>query len=145
MNAFKDMVLDRNIDAGGLFVVEKAVPEFRKDAGFLPRKVPYGVDVSGKKIVFHIHTVENIFRYDDLIRERRFYVVDMLGYLKRVSFSKKQIYAADTGIYRLRKEDTFRVKSDMQDDSKTVEKKTEKSSSGLWFMVASLSFSTAYA
>ena len=82
MNAFKDMVLDRNIDAGGLFVVEKAVPEFRKE-------VPYGVDVSGKKIVFHIHTVENIFRYDDLIRERRFYVVDMLGYLKKGIFFKK--------------------------------------------------------
>ena len=89
MNIFKDMVLDRNIDAGGLFVVEKAVPEFRKDAGFLPRKVPYGVDVSGKEIVFHIHTVENIFRYDDLIRERRFYVVDMLGYLKKGIFFKK--------------------------------------------------------
>lgn len=46
-----------------------------------------------------------------------------------VSFSKKEIYTADTGMYRLKKEAIFCVKSDMQEDSKTVEKKTEKSSS----------------
>ena len=33
-------------------------------------------------------------------------------------------------MYRLKKEAIFCVKSDMQEDSKTVEKKTEKSSSG---------------
>ena len=55
---------------------------------------------------------------------------------------KKEIYTADTGMYRLKKEAIFCVKSDMQEDSKTVEKKTEKSSSDVWFMVASLSFYT---
>ena len=59
-----------------------------------------------------------------------------------VSFSKKEIYTADTGMYPLKKEAIFCVKSDMQEDSKTVEKKTEKSSSDVWLMVASLSFNT---
>ena len=31
MDAFKDMMFERNIDAGRLFVVENAVPEFRKN------------------------------------------------------------------------------------------------------------------
>lgn len=40
-------------------------------------------------------------------------------------------------MYLLKNEAIFWVKSDMHEDSKTVEKKTEKSSSAVWFMVAS--------
>ena len=44
MDAFKDMMFERNIDAGRLFVVENTVPEFRKYAGFFTRKVFEGVN-----------------------------------------------------------------------------------------------------
>ena len=52
MDAFKDMMFERNIDAGRLLVVENTVPEFRKYAGFFTRKVFYGMNVSGKEIIF---------------------------------------------------------------------------------------------
>lgn len=53
MDAFKDMMFERNIDAGRLFVVENAVPEFRKNTGLFTCKVFYGMDVSGKEIIFY--------------------------------------------------------------------------------------------
>ena len=52
MDAFKDMMFERNIDAGRLFVVENAVPEFRKNTGLFTCKVFYGMDVSGKEITY---------------------------------------------------------------------------------------------
>ena len=70
MDAFKDMMFERNIDAGRLFVVENTVPEFRKYAGFFTRKVFYGMDVSGKEIIFYIHAPESVLRYGILIWER---------------------------------------------------------------------------
>ena len=43
MDAFKDMMFDRDIDAGRFFIAENNVSELRKYAAFFSRKVLYGV------------------------------------------------------------------------------------------------------
>ena len=68
MDAFKDMMFERTIDAGRLFVVENTVPEFRKYAVFFTRKVLYRMNVSGKEIIFYIHAPESVFQM--CIRDR---------------------------------------------------------------------------
>ena len=38
-----------------------------KNAGLFTCKVFYGMDVSGKEIIFYIHAPESVFRYGNLI------------------------------------------------------------------------------
>ena len=72
MDTLKDMMFDRDIHAGGFFIIKNAVSKFREYAGPFAGKISYRVNITSKEMIFHVHAPESIFRYGDLIWEGRF-------------------------------------------------------------------------